>query len=233
MRQRKRRRPPSCKGSRSWRRTGAGSPPPDKAAPPVGTAIAGRREYLIVSRPREQRYSPIRVSRRAGWGWLIEPRRLDRTGAPMTDVRATTPAEELVSLTDTTFHPVAGPRWPQSRGSGHAGNTTVTADPYATGLIGRSAAAYASGVPDDAADDGFFWPASVTWRMSADLALPVACLRSLLMQALHPLAMAGADQHSGRRRDPVGTLPPPSPYLPTLTFADPPPPPPPPAPPPH
>ena len=60
----------------------------------------------------------------------------------------------------------------------------MTADPYATGLIGRSAAAYASGVPDDAADDGFFGPASVTWRMSADLALPVAGLRSLLMQAL-------------------------------------------------
>ena len=132
-----------------------------------------------------------------------------------------TPAEELVSLTDTTFHPVAGPRWPQSRGSRpQTGNTTVTADPYATGLIGRSAAAYASGVPDDAADDGFFGPASVTWRMSADLALPVAGLRSLLMQALHPLAMAGVDQHSGWRRDPVGRLAATSAYLSTVTFGD-------------
>jgi uncharacterized protein (DUF2236 family) len=139
----------------------------------------------------------------------------------MTKSRATTPAKELVSLADTTFHPVAGPRWRQPRGSRpHAGNTTVTADPYATGLIGRSAAAYASGVPDDAADDGFFGPASVTWRMSADLALPVAGLRSLLMQALHPLAMAGVNQHSGWRRDPVGRLAATSAYLTTVTFGD-------------
>ena len=90
------------------------------------------------------------------------------------------PAKELVSLTDT-------------------------ADLYttATGLIERPAAAYASGVPEGAGDDGFFGPASVTWRMSADLASPVAGLRSLLMQALHPLAMAGVDQHSGWRRDPA------------------------------
>ena len=84
----------------------------------------------------------------------------------------------------------------------------MTADLYATatGLIERSAAAYAAGVPEGARDDGFFGPASVTWRVSADLASPVAGLRSLLMQALHPLAMAGVDQHSGWRRDPVGRL---------------------------
>jgi uncharacterized protein (DUF2236 family) len=124
-------------------------------------------------------------------------------------------------LADTTFHPVAGPRWHQYRGPRpHAGNTTVTADPYATGLIERSAAAYASGVPDDVADDGFFGPASVTWRMSADLALPVAGLRSLLMQALHPLAMAGVDRHSGWRGDPVGRLAATSAYLTTVTFGD-------------
>jgi hypothetical protein len=43
-----------------------------------------------------------------------------------------------------------------------------------------------SGVPDDATDDGYFGPASVTWRVNTDLAWPVAGLRSLLMQALHP-----------------------------------------------
>ena len=96
----------------------------------------------------------------------------------------------------------------------------MIADLDATGLIERSAAAYASGVPDEAADDGFFGPASVTWRMSADLALPVAGLRSLLMQALHPLAMAGVDQHSGWRRDPVGRLAATSAYLTTVTFGD-------------
>jgi uncharacterized protein (DUF2236 family) len=75
-------------------------------------------------------------------------------------------------------------------------------------------------VPDAAADDGFFGPASVTWQMSADLSLPVAGLRSLLMQALHPLAMAGVDQHSNWRQDPVGRLAATSAYLTTVTFGD-------------
>jgi len=98
----------------------------------------------------------------------------------------------------------------------------VTADLYATaaGLVGRSAAAYVSGVPEDAADDGLLGPASVTWRVSTDLAWPVAGLRSLLMQALHPLAMAGVDQHSGWRRDPVGRLAATSAYLATITFGE-------------
>jgi uncharacterized protein (DUF2236 family) len=96
------------------------------------------------------------------------------------------------------------------------------ADLYATatGLIERSAAAYVSGVPEDAADGGFFGPASVAWRVSADLASPVAGLRALLMQALHPLAMAGVDQHSGWRRDPVGRLAATSAYLATITFGE-------------
>jgi uncharacterized protein (DUF2236 family) len=98
----------------------------------------------------------------------------------------------------------------------------MTADLYATatGLIERSAAAYASGVPEGAGDDGFFGPASVTWRVSGELASPVAGLRSLLMQALHPLAMAGVDQHSGWRRDPAGRLAATMAYLATVTFGD-------------
>jgi uncharacterized protein (DUF2236 family) len=98
----------------------------------------------------------------------------------------------------------------------------MTADRHATatGLIERSAAAYVSGVPEHAADDGFFGPASVAWRVSTDLASPVAGLRSLLMQALHPLAMAGVDQHSGWRRDPVGRLAATSAYLATVTFGE-------------
>ena len=98
----------------------------------------------------------------------------------------------------------------------------MTADQYgaATALVERSAAAYVSGVPEDAADDGLFGPASVAWRVSSDLASPVAGLRSLLMQALHPLAMAGVDQHSGWRRDPVGRLAATSAYLATITFGE-------------
>ena len=98
----------------------------------------------------------------------------------------------------------------------------VTADPYAdaAGLVSRSAAAYASSIPQHPADDGFFGPGSVAWRVSADLSSPVAGLRALHLQALHPLAMAGVDQHSGWRQDPVGRLAATSGYLATVTFGD-------------
>jgi len=98
----------------------------------------------------------------------------------------------------------------------------MTAESYATaaGLIERSAAAYVSGVPERPADDGFFGPASVTWKMSADLTGPIAGLRSLMMQALHPLAMAGVDQHSGWRQDPVGRLAATSAYVTTISFGE-------------
>src|ERR1700736_646672 len=98
----------------------------------------------------------------------------------------------------------------------------MTADLYAAaaGLVERSAAAYVSGVPEDPADDGFFGPASVTWRVSTDMGRPVAGLRALMLQALHPLAMAGVDQHSNWRSDPVGRLGATSAYEATVTFGD-------------
>jgi uncharacterized protein (DUF2236 family) len=98
----------------------------------------------------------------------------------------------------------------------------MTADSYAaaTGLVERSAAAYVSGITDDPADDGFFGPGSITWRLAGDLARPVAGLRALMIQALHPLAMAGVDQHSDWRQDPVGRLAATSAYLATVSFGD-------------
>lgn len=95
-------------------------------------------------------------------------------------------------------------------------------DQYAAAadLVARSAAAFVSGVPEDPADDGFFGPRSVTWKINADLSSPVAGLRSLLMQALHPLAMAGVDQHSQWRRDFVGRLAATSAYVTTVTYSD-------------
>jgi uncharacterized protein (DUF2236 family) len=90
----------------------------------------------------------------------------------------------------------------------------------AVGLVERYAAAFAAGVPDRPEDDGFFGPASVTWRLAADLSAPVAGLRSVLIQALHPLAMAGVDQHSDWRLDPVGRLAATSAYLATITYGD-------------
>jgi uncharacterized protein (DUF2236 family) len=90
----------------------------------------------------------------------------------------------------------------------------------AAGLVERSAAALVNGIPDHPADDGFFGPSSVAWRISGDLSAPVAGLRALMIQALHPLAMAGVDQHSDWRADPVGRLAATSAYLATITFGE-------------
>jgi uncharacterized protein (DUF2236 family) len=56
------------------------------------------------------------------------------------------------------------------------------------------------------ADPGLFGPDSVTWRVHADPSMALAGLRALLLQAVHPLAMAGVAQHSDFRGDPWGRL---------------------------
>ena len=88
------------------------------------------------------------------------------------------------------------------------------------GLFQRAAAAFAACVPVDPADDGFFGPGSVTWRLHADLSVPVSGLRSLLLQALHPLAMAGVDQHSQWRDDPGARFASTAAYVLTTTYGD-------------
>ncbi len=55
-------------------------------------------------------------------------------------------------------------------------------------------------------DEGLFGPDSVTWRVQADPSMVLAGLRALLLQTLHPLAMAGVAQHSDFRGDPWGRL---------------------------
>ncbi|MBK5286954.1 MAG: DUF2236 domain-containing protein, partial [Acidimicrobiia bacterium] len=57
-----------------------------------------------------------------------------------------------------------------------------------------------------ATDPGLFGPDSVTWRIHADRSMLIGGLRALLLQVLHPLAMAGVAQHSTYRRDPLGRL---------------------------
>jgi uncharacterized protein (DUF2236 family) len=94
------------------------------------------------------------------------------------------------------------------------------ASPGDGGLFQRGAAAFVASVPDDLADDGFFGPQSVTWRVHADLSAPVSGLRSLLLQALHPLAMAGVDQHSQWRADPAARFASTSAYVLTTTYGD-------------
>ena len=88
------------------------------------------------------------------------------------------------------------------------------------GLFSRGASAFAASVPVDPADDGFFGPGSVTWRLHADLSAPVSGLRSLLLQALHPLAMAGVEQHSQWRDDPADRFASTAAYVLTTTYGD-------------
>jgi uncharacterized protein (DUF2236 family) len=69
-----------------------------------------------------------------------------------------------------------------------------------------------------AVDHGLFGPHSVTWRLHADPAMAFAGLRALLMQAIHPLAMAGVAQHSTFREDPWGRLARTGEYIGVTTF---------------
>ena len=55
-------------------------------------------------------------------------------------------------------------------------------------------------------DVGLYGPDSVTWRIHGDPAMALAGFRSLLLQAVHPLVMAGFDANSNFRDDPWGRL---------------------------
>ena len=67
-------------------------------------------------------------------------------------------------------------------------------------------------------DDGLFGPRSLVWRVHRDRTFILAGVRSLLMQALHPLAMAGVAQHSNWRSDPFGRIAATSAYMLTVTY---------------
>lgn len=55
-------------------------------------------------------------------------------------------------------------------------------------------------------DPGLFGPASMMWRVHADSSMLIGGLRSLMIQTLHPLAMAGVAEHSDYQHDPWGRL---------------------------
>ncbi|MEY5145137.1 MAG: hypothetical protein RL745_504 [Actinomycetota bacterium] len=58
------------------------------------------------------------------------------------------------------------------------------------------------GVPvTDVADPGLFGPGSATWIINADATAIVGGIRALLLQALHPSAMAAVDRLSDYRRN--------------------------------
>lgn len=55
-------------------------------------------------------------------------------------------------------------------------------------------------------DPGWFGPDSTTWRVHADTSMFVGGIAALMLQALHPRAMAGVADHSDFRSDPLGRL---------------------------
>jgi uncharacterized protein (DUF2236 family) len=56
-------------------------------------------------------------------------------------------------------------------------------------------------------DPGLFGPDSVAWRVHSDApGMLMGGFASLMLQSLHPLAMAGVDQHSDFRTDPLNRL---------------------------
>jgi uncharacterized protein (DUF2236 family) len=56
-------------------------------------------------------------------------------------------------------------------------------------------------------DPGLFGPDSVVWLVHGDLpGMFTGGLAALMLQSLHPLAMAGVDQHSQYREDPIDRL---------------------------
>lgn len=68
------------------------------------------------------------------------------------------------------------------------------------------------------AEDRWFEPDSPIGRVHGDASMFVGGLAALLLQSLHPLAMAGVDQHSGFRGDPWGRLARTSHFLAVTTF---------------
>jgi uncharacterized protein (DUF2236 family) len=87
-------------------------------------------------------------------------------------------------------------------------------------MMAPLAQAYVRSVPERPADSGLFGPKSLVWRVHRDRSFPVAGMRSLMVQALHPLAMAGVAQHSDWKRDPFGRLTATSGYVLTVTYGD-------------
>ncbi len=65
---------------------------------------------------------------------------------------------------------------------------------------------------------GLFGPDSVSWRVIGHPAALVGGLRALLLQALHPLAMAGVAQHSNYLDDPMRRLRRTAGYVSAVTF---------------
>lgn len=69
-------------------------------------------------------------------------------------------------------------------------------------------------------DVGYFGPGSASWAVHGGMPTMVAGIRALLMQTLHPGAMAGVHDWSRYKEDPLGRLAGTIQWLITVTFGD-------------
>jgi len=69
------------------------------------------------------------------------------------------------------------------------------------------------------AEPGLFGPGSVTWQVHADPVFPIAGVRALILQALHPLTMAAVAQQRGFDEDSWGRLDRTGRYVSTVTYS--------------
>jgi len=70
----------------------------------------------------------------------------------------------------------------------------------------------------DTDEAGWFGDDAPIRRVHADASMFIGGLRALMLQTMHPLAMAGVAQHSDYRRDPWGRLQRTADYVATTTF---------------
>jgi uncharacterized protein (DUF2236 family) len=71
---------------------------------------------------------------------------------------------------------------------------------------------------DEPGDVGWFGPGSAAWAVHGSLSTLVGGIRALMLQAAHPLALAGVVQHSDYRADPLDRLQRTNRFLTTTTF---------------
>ena len=71
---------------------------------------------------------------------------------------------------------------------------------------------------DHRGDPGLFGPGAVSWQVIGDVAAFAGGIRALLIQAAHPEVVAGVEDHSRYREDPLGRLSRTSAYVTATTY---------------
>lgn len=98
----------------------------------------------------------------------------------------------------------------------------VNGSPHGNGSPNPQGIGRPGGIPIPAGphDWGLFGPDSVSWKVHRSPVLLVGGLRALMIQSLHPLAMAGVDQHSDYLKRPVSRMARTAQYVATVVFGD-------------